>query len=130
MRLYLAAACLFLSGCASIVGQKIYTVTFDTDPSPAAMTIKDEGGAVLFNGQSPHTMVVRSSNGYFSRAEYMMSAKAEGYRANAMTVGATISGWYWGNIVFGGLIGWLIVDPLTGAMYKLEPRYVLPLRPE
>jgi len=31
----------------------------------------------------------------------------------------SISGWYWGNILFGGLIGMLIVDPITGAMYKL-----------
>ena len=32
---------------------------------------------------------------------------------------SSLSGWYWGNIVFGGLIGMLIVDPATGAMYKL-----------
>jgi hypothetical protein len=31
----------------------------------------------------------------------------------------TIDGWYFGNILFGGLIGMLIVDPLTGAMYCL-----------
>ena len=27
-----------------------------------------------------------------------------------------MNGWYIGNILFGGLIGFLIVDPLTGAM--------------
>lgn len=32
---------------------------------------------------------------------------------------ADISGWYFGNILFGGLIGMLIVDPATGAMWKL-----------
>jgi len=30
-----------------------------------------------------------------------------------------LSGWYWGNILFGGLIGVLIVDPITGKMWKL-----------
>lgn len=30
-----------------------------------------------------------------------------------------MDGWYWGNILFGGLIGMLAVDPATGAMYKL-----------
>lgn len=31
-------------------------------------------------------------------------------------------GWYLvGNIFIGGLIGWLIVDPLTGAMWTLSP---------
>jgi hypothetical protein len=33
-----------------------------------------------------------------------------------------MSGWYIGNILFGGLIGMLVVDPQTGAMYRLEPK--------
>src|SRR5436305_14092712 len=36
-------------------------------------------------------------------------------------VHATINGWYFGNLAFGGVIGMLVVDPLTGAMYTLEP---------
>lgn len=130
MKRFIAVSSLLFSGCASIVGQKLHTVTFDTDPSPASMTVKDAAGTVLYNGTSPYTMVVRASAGYFQKAEYVMSAKAEGRKASARTVLPSISGWYWGNIVFGGLIGWFIVDPLTGAMYTLEPRYVLPLPPE
>ena len=34
-----------------------------------------------------------------------------------------MSGWVWGNILFGGIIG-LIVDASTGAMYKLTPEQV------
>ena len=30
-----------------------------------------------------------------------------------------------GNLVFGGLIGYIIVDPLTGAMWKLDERFVV-----
>lgn len=130
MKTILAVSCLCFSGCASIVGSKLHTVTFDTDPSPASLTIKDETGAVLYNGLSPHTMVVRGGAGYFQKAEYIMSAKTEGHKASARTVLPSISGWYWGNIVFGGLIGWFIVDPLTGAMYTLDNRYVLALPPE
>jgi hypothetical protein len=37
---------------------------------------------------------------------------------------STLSGWYFGNILIGGLIGLLIVDPLTGAMYDLEPENI------
>jgi hypothetical protein len=36
-----------------------------------------------------------------------------------LTVTGSMSGWYFGNILFGGLIGMLAVDPLTGAMYVL-----------
>jgi hypothetical protein len=37
---------------------------------------------------------------------------------------SSVSGWYFGNVVFGGLIGMLIVDPLTGAMYNLTPEKI------
>jgi len=33
-----------------------------------------------------------------------------------------LNGWYIGNLLFGGLIGLLIVDPLTGAMWTLDPK--------
>ena len=33
---------------------------------------------------------------------------------------AYLNGWYIGNVVFGGLIGLLIVDPETGAMWRLD----------
>jgi hypothetical protein len=39
-------------------------------------------------------------------------------------VGSKVEGWYWGNILFGGLIGMIIVDPATGAMYKLDTEAV------
>ncbi len=31
-----------------------------------------------------------------------------------------LNGWYWGNILLGGIIEMLIVDSATGAMYKLS----------
>lgn len=31
-----------------------------------------------------------------------------------------INGWYLGNLLFGGLLGWVIIDPITGAMYKFD----------
>jgi hypothetical protein len=33
--------------------------------------------------------------------------------------------WYFGNILLGGVIGMLVVDPLTGAMYSLDEDYVV-----
>jgi hypothetical protein len=30
-----------------------------------------------------------------------------------------LDGWYIGNILLGGLIGMLIVDPISGAMFKI-----------
>jgi hypothetical protein len=41
-----------------------------------------------------------------------------------MPVHFKLDGWYIGNIVFGGLIGMLIVDPATGAMWKIENEHI------
>jgi len=44
-------------------------------------------------------------------------------------VRADIDGWYFANILFGGLIGMLIVDPITGKMWKLPPQAIANLSP-
>lgn len=46
-----------------------------------------------------------------------------GYQPFEATVTRKVSGWVWGNIVFGGLIG-LAVDAMTGGLYNLTPEQV------
>jgi hypothetical protein len=44
-----------------------------------------------------------------------------GYTDKNITINTKVNGWYIaGNIIFGGLIGWIVVDPLTGAMWTLD----------
>ena len=64
-------------------------------------------------------MTLPSGRGYFKGEAYTITFKKEGYADTNATLETSMSGWYWGNIVFGGLIGMLVVDPMTGAMYKL-----------
>ena len=49
-----------------------------------------------------------------------MKLTKEGYLPLERQLEASINGWYFGNIIFGGLIGILIVDPATGAMWKIS----------
>jgi hypothetical protein len=35
-----------------------------------------------------------------------------------------VSGWVWGNLVFGGIPG-LAIDAITGGLYKLAPEHVM-----
>jgi hypothetical protein len=46
-----------------------------------------------------------------------------GYETYETTLTRKVSGWVWGNIVFGVLIG-LVVDASTGGMYKLTPEQI------
>jgi hypothetical protein len=53
----------------------------------------------------------------------------DGYDAKSVALSRTVSGWYFGNIIFGGVIG-LIVDATNGAMYNRSPAGIdVTLRP-
>ena len=62
-------------------------------------------------------------------ATYSFEVTQEGFSPAKGTVTAGVNGWFFGNIAFGGLIGFLIVDPLTGAAFKLPPEASVDLLP-
>ena len=63
-------------------------------------------------------------NGFFKPAGYEVAFSKEGFQTKKIQVTASVNGWYIGNIIFGGLLGLLIIDPATGAMYTLSPKDV------
>jgi hypothetical protein len=113
------SAALLTSGCASIVGDSKYPVNVSSTPSGANFVIKNKAGVVVHSGSTPNSVTLPSGRGYFKGESYAITFKKEGFADTSATVESSMSGWYWGNLVFGGLIGMLVVDPLTGAMYKL-----------
>ena len=113
------AAILSLHGCASIVGESEYPVAVLSAPEGASFEIRNRSGQIVHTGNAPSTVTLKSGKGYFSGQTYTLLFKKDGYSDRTVTLDSDISGWYWGNILFGGLIGMLIVDPATGAMYKL-----------
>jgi hypothetical protein len=46
------------------------------------------------------------------------------YDNKTVPVQFKLDGWYFGNILLGGVIGMLIIDPATGAMYKLDTEFL------
>ena len=113
------------SGCASIVSKSNYPVTLDTNPTGLEIEVADSKGKVLVRGTSPVHLNLESSRGYFSSGNYTLRTVGAGSGNHAMLVRASLDPWFFGNLLFGGLIGMLIVDPITGAMYELEKEYVL-----
>ena len=125
--------CLFLSfipmmigGCASIVSKSNQSVVVSTEPNEAELVIKDSKGWIVYKGKTPSIVTLPKSDGsYFGGETYEVYLEKEGYSSQVVVIESNISGWYlFGNFFFGGLIGWFIVDPLTGAMYKLEPNKI------
>ena len=73
-------------------------------------------------------MTLKSSSGYFKGEQYAIHFNKSGHEEKTETLPSQVSGWYWGNILLGGLVGMLIVDPATGAMYKLPPEVTVKLQ--
>ena len=113
---------ILLSGCASIVAKNDQVVTISTEPDGADVIIKNSKGRVVHKALSPTNVTLLTSDGYFSGETYSVSLRKNGYWGKDLVINSTPRGWYlFGNIAFGGLVGWFIVDPVTGAMYKLKP---------
>lgn len=112
-----------MTGCATIVGDKEQSITINSSPSNADVLITDERSVQVHAGNTPTTVQLRKSDGsYFGGKTYTVEIAKEGYKSRTMMINSSPNGWYiGGNLIFGGLIGWLIVDPLTGAMYNLTP---------
>lgn len=112
---------LSISGCASILGKTEYPVRVTSQPDQADITIVDEGGATVFNGKTPTTVTLRTKAGYFRGKDYTVNFNKAGYAKYTAQIRRSASKWYiFGNFVFGGLVGWLIVDPMTGAMWTFQ----------
>jgi hypothetical protein len=109
-----------LTSCASIVSKSSYPVFIDSNPTESRLTVTDKKGQIVYQGKTPKTLKLNASAGYFSRAAYIIKIEHEDFETSTTTIEAKIDGWYFGNIVFGGFIGFLLVDPLTGAMYKID----------
>jgi hypothetical protein len=90
----------------------------------------DEKGETVFSGTTPTTVTLRTKAGYFKGKNYTVTFQKEGYAKHEAEIRRGVSGWYiWGNLVFGGVIGWLIVDPATGAMWTLQKEVSVNLAP-
>jgi hypothetical protein len=118
--LVVVAGAVVLAGCASIVSKSEYPVAITSNPIGADFVVKRDNGVPVASGVTPATIVLPASEGYFQPAKYTIEYKRKGVM-QSVPLTAKIDGWYFGNLLFGGIIiGMLIVDPATGAMWRLN----------
>ncbi len=102
----------FVTGCATIIHGTTQYVGFSSAPSGAAVIVD---GAT--RGKTPTVLKLRRKD------NHIIQIKLAGYQPFDATITRSVSGWVWGNIVFGGVIG-LAVDAITGGLYKLTPEQI------
>jgi hypothetical protein len=111
-----AVACgitaLSLSGCATIIHGTRQDVGISSTPTGASVSIDNTE-----KGKTPLVAKLTRKDNHVVRIELA------GYQPFEATLTRSVSGWVWGNIAFGGLIG-LAVDGISGGIYKLSPEQV------
>jgi hypothetical protein len=118
----LIALVAFTASCASIINGGTQQVSIQSRPDAAKITVFDKSGQAIGGGTTPATMTLKRGAGFFSAAKYRVRFEKDGYAPREVPVVGKVSGWYiGGNFLFGGPIGWLIVDPATGGMWTLTP---------
>jgi hypothetical protein len=117
----LIGACAAATGCATIVHSGPRSVSVASTPPGATVAIYDRANHLVQTNTTPFVAKLDPKYGYFTGQNYRLVFEMPGHAPAEVKLQSTLSGWYFGNIVFGGLIGMLIVDPITGSMYNLAP---------
>ncbi len=113
-----------LCGCASIVDGRTPKISINSSPAGARVTVLDKAGKEVMVDITPFVAMLKRSRGYFQGAQYKLVFELAGHKKTEAEITSSLNGWYIGNIFFGGLVGMLIVDPATGAMWTLHPKMI------
>lgn len=101
-------------GCGSIMHGTRQEVSFQTAPEGAVIEVSDAMGVSYGSCETPCTLDLKR------KKEYHVTVTKSGYEPADFIIERKTSGWIWGNILLGGVIG-LVIDLTNGAAYKLSP---------
>lgn len=116
-----ACACITIGGCATIVHGGPRDISVESTPPGAIVHIYDRSNTLVQINTTPFVAKLPTRYGYFKGQRYRVVFELPDHAPAEVNLQSSVSDWYFGNLIFGGLIGMLIVDPLTGAMYNLSP---------
>jgi hypothetical protein len=109
---------LLLAECATIASGTKQQVTIQSSPSDAL--VKVDGKPL---GRTPLTLQLDK------KEKQTLTVEKEDYKTFSTKMSTTLDPWFWGNILFGGLIG-TTTDGMSGAIHKYEPnQYIVTLEP-
>lgn len=107
--LFAIAALATLSGCATVVNGRTEPLGLSSNPSGAEVTVDHGAMKVL----TPTTVTLKRDE------DHTFVFRKAGYKTASATVTSTTSGWVWGNVLLGGIVGG-VVDFADGAAYKFS----------
>lgn len=103
------AVSLSLTGCGAIINSTTQSVRIDSNPG---------GAKVMVDGQEYGATPLAVS--LARKKVHVVRIELNGYEPMEYTLNKKISGWVWGSLLLGGLIG-VIIDVASGGVYVLTP---------
>lgn len=113
IRLFVVLVVLSATSCATFIHGTKQRVNVSSVPDKATVTING-----LKRGSTP--LLINLQRNDF----HTINIDLAGYEPYEIKLEQKFSGWVFGNILIGGLIG-LVIDSVSGAIYKLEPKEVV-----
>ena len=126
MRAALAASAaawttLTMSGCATIMDRGPREIPIASQPPGAKVSIYNRTNVLVTQQTAPFVAELNPKHGFFQGQRYRVVFEMTGYEPAEVQLKPRASAWYFSNVFLGGVIGLLIVDPATGAMFRLLP---------
>lgn len=107
--IYLTLLLFLASACATIISGTTQEVTFDSEPQGVQVTVNAK---VL--GKTPFAVQLDK------KADQTVEFYLDGYKRQTRQLTTRMEGWFWGNIVIGGLFG-STTDGATGSIHEYSP---------
>ena len=103
---------LCLTSCSTIFNGSYDDVNANSNPSDAKIFVNG-----MEIGKTP--AILRLQRG----ETHIIEIKKEGFKEYRIQTNKSITGWFWGNLLCGGLLG-LVFDLATGNAYDIEPHNI------
>ena len=109
----LTVAVLLFTSCSSIVNGSKQDVSIRATPADAKIYVNGE-----LTGTGATTIKLARGK------SHVVEVKHDGYRTSRITTDKSLTGWFWGNLICGGIPGGA-VDLITGAAYDIDPNNIV-----
>jgi PEGA domain len=119
----LACSLFGILSCAAIIHGKNQDIFISSQPVGAKILVDERD-----YGITPKTLglprVGRIDGEPSAKKEYKIKIVLDGFEPYEVVLQRKVDGWFFGNLLIGGVIG-IVVDAVTGSMYKLNPNHVV-----
>lgn len=110
-----------LSGCASVMHSGLREIPIASQPPGAKVSIYNRKNVLVTSQTTPFVAQLSPRLRFFQGQTYRVVFELEGFAPAEVQLKPKVSAWYFGNLVLGGPVGMLVIDPATGSMFNLVP---------